>query len=159
MLRELIHKIGRQIRSGGRFFMALFGSGRNGVHASREPLGPAGEKLAAKHLRKLGYRILARGHRQRRGEIDIIALDGKCVVFVEVKARATVASGQPYEAVDERKQRLLTRAALIYLKQNRLLESQTRFDVVSIVYTPGETPELRHIKHAFEATGFGQMFS
>lgn len=157
MLPQLIHKIGCQIRSGGRFFMALLRRGHDDTRLS--PLGPAGERLAAKHLRKLGYRILARGHRQRRGEIDIIALDGKCVVFVEVKARATVDSGQPYEAVDERKQQLLTRAALIYLKQNKLLESQARFDVVSIVYPHGEPPELRHIKHAFEATGFGQMYS
>ena len=67
--------------------------------------GDRGEREAAKFLRKLGYRILDRQHRDRFGEIDIIALDGRQIVFVEVKTRSSSDAGQPFEAVDATKQR------------------------------------------------------
>lgn len=87
-------------------------------------LGPAGERATARYLQQLGYRILARGHRQRLGEIDLIALDGNWLVFVEVKTSRCDAAGDPSEAVDRSKQEKLTRAALIYLKQRRLSHPQ-----------------------------------
>ncbi|QDV27162.1 YraN family protein [Aureliella helgolandensis] len=124
-------------------------------------LGPAGERLAARFLQKQGYRILERSHRQRLGEIDLIALDGQTIVFVEVKTRSSSLGADPSEAVDLRKQTKLTRAALVYLKKRNLLETPARFDVVSIVWphpTRGQ-PRLRHFPNAFEATGRGQMFS
>lgn len=126
-------------------------------------LGPAGEKAAANYLKKLGYRILARGHRQRLGEIDLIALDGKWIVFVEVKTWASNQGGDPSQAVDTRKQEKLTRAALIYLKRRGLLDQPARFDVVSIVWPSPtskikSTPTIRHFKNAFEAVGSGQMY-
>ena len=124
------------------------------------PLGPAGERYAARFLRRLGYRILALGHRQRLGEIDIIALDGTTIVFVEVKTWSSSSGGDPSEAVDRRKQERLTRAALIYLKKRRLLEHPARFDVVSIIWPDNHTqPETRHFKNAFEAVGRGQCYS
>lgn len=157
MLQNWIFKIGRWIDSNGRFSLRL------PPNCRRRPttdtgLGPAGEKLAARHLKQLGYRILARGHRQRLGEIDLIALDGDCIVFVEVKARSSTAGGQPHEAVDRSKQEKLTRAALIYLKKNDLLEKPSRFDVISILSQDQQTPQIRHIPNAFEAIGTGQMF-
>jgi putative endonuclease len=123
-------------------------------------LGPAGERVAARFLQQLGYRILARGHWQRLGEIDLIALDGSCIVFVEVKTWRSDAVADPSEAVDVRKQEKLTRAALVYLKQRGLLEQPARFDVVSIVWpvTVHSQPRIRHFKNAFEAVGRGQMF-
>jgi putative endonuclease len=123
-------------------------------------LGPAGERAAAAYLQKLGYRILARGHRQRLGEIDLIALDGQCIVFVEVKTWASDRCGDPSQAVDARKQEKLTRAALIYLKRRGLLEQAARFDVVSIVWPNAlkSKPAIRHFKNAFEAVGNRQMF-
>lgn len=165
MLRELANNIGRRIRSGGRFFMSTLSrlgaygsvSKDNRLRTSGGRVGVAGEKLAEKHLKKNGYRILARGHRQRLGEIDLVALDGQCIVFVEVKSRTDVDSG--LEAVTRSKQEKLTRAALVYLKQKRLLESPTRFDVVSVLYVDGAAPQLQHIKHAFEAIGTGSMYS
>lgn len=96
-------------------------------------LGDAGERQAARHLRKLGYRIVARRLRVGRGDIDLVALDGSCVVFVEVKTRTSSERGSPAEAVDSQKQRQLTRLALAFLKQNRLLEHSARFDVIAIV--------------------------
>ena len=128
-----------------------------------DTLGKAGEKAAANYLQKLGYSILARGHRQRLGEIDLIALDGKWIVFVEVKTWTSSQGGDPSLAVDRRKQEKLTRAALIYLKRHGLLEHPARFDVVSIVWpnspnTVKSDPTFRHFKSAFDAVGSGQMF-
>lgn len=94
-------------------------------------LGADGENVAACYLRKQGYRILARGHRQRLGEVDLIALDGSVIVFVEVKTWRSGSAGDPSQAVDARKQERLTRAALIYLKRRKLLDHAARFDVVS----------------------------
>ena len=123
-------------------------------------LGDRGEQTAIKFLKKQGYRILATQHRNTFGEIDIIAQDGNAAVFVEVKTRTSAEVGQPFEAVDRRKQEKLTRAALAWLKTNHRLEQPARFDIVSIVWpTAGGDPELQHFRNAFEATGRGQMFS
>ncbi len=121
-------------------------------------LGAQGEQLAARFLQKLGYRILARGHRQRLGEIDLVALDGQTLVFVEVKTWRSGESGDPALAVDDRKQEKLTRAALTYMRQHHLLEQKARFDVVSIVWDgAGGKPTIRHFINAFEAVGKWQM--
>lgn len=122
-------------------------------------LGPDGEQRAALFLQKLGYRIIARGHRQKLGEIDLIALDNGVMVFVEVKTWRSGDGGDPSEAVDTRKQERLTRAALIYLKRRNLLEHPARFDVVSIVWpSPEAEPKIRHFINAFEAVGKWQMY-
>jgi putative endonuclease len=116
--------------------------------------GNRGERVAARFLRRLGYRVLARNHRNRFGEIDLIAADGQTLVFVEVKTRRSAAAGAPFEAVDPTKQRQLTRAATAYLVQRRLFDRSARFDVVGIVWpdsSRGE-PDVRHYVNAFEAT-------
>src|SRR3954468_5252024 len=87
------------------------------VFAAR-PLGRRGEDAAARYLKKLGYVIVARGHRDNIGEIDLVAVDGRTVVFIEVKTRTTHDAGHPADAVDEAKQRRLTRLALSYLKRH-----------------------------------------
>jgi putative endonuclease len=123
-------------------------------------LGDEGERLAARHLRRQGFRILARRYRTAAGEIDLIARDGKSIVFVEVKTRRSDAAGQPHEAVDLHKQSQLTRLALAFLKKFRLLEQPARFDVVSIVWESSVCPpEITHYRNAFEPPGRGQMFS
>ncbi len=123
-------------------------------------LGERGERLAAKYLRGLGYKILARQFKSRFGELDIIALDGDTVVLVEVKTRSSDSAGQPVEAVTAAKQAQLTRLALAFLKQHHLLESRARFDVVAITW-PEESsdPQVEHFINAFPAVGQGQMFS
>ena len=152
--------IGRWLAPRGRFLLHAVTSAPSEARAAASfELGPAGEKAAAKFLRKLGYRIIARSHRQRLGEIDLIALDGPCIVFVEVKTWRSDSEGDPSLAVNTSKQEKLTRAALVYLKQHRLLEQPARFDVVSIVWpTERAEPQIRHFKNAFEAVGRGQMF-
>lgn len=159
MLLQKIKEFGRWTMSRGPFFWSS-GRANSASQGHDQGLGPAGERLAARYLKRLGYRILAQGHRQRLGEIDLIALDADCIVFVEVKTWRTEADGDPSQAVDHRKQEKLTRAALVYLKARGLLEQPARFDVVSVVWPsqPGAQPTLRHFPHAFEAVGRGQMF-
>jgi putative endonuclease len=123
-------------------------------------LGQRGERAAERYLRRLRYKIVARRERGRLGEIDLVAVDGRTVVFVEVKTRRSHHSGHPAEAVGPQKQQRLTRLALAYLKRHELLECASRFDVLAITW-PAEArrPTIEHIKNAFEAVGRGQMFS
>lgn len=126
----------------------------------RKLLGDKGEKAAVAYLKKQGYRILAKQYRNQFGEVDIIAEDRKTAVFVEVKTRTTEAAGQPFEAVDRRKQDKITRVALAWLKKHQRLEKPSRFDVISIVWPEGSAePQISHFQNAFEPTGRGQFFS
>lgn len=97
--------------------------------------GSWGEDIAAKFLRKKGYRIIERNFRCKKGEIDIVASEGDSLVFVEVKTRSTTKFGEPEEAVNPDKMHHLHRTAYIYLRKNKLRpgEITVRFDVVSIV--------------------------
>jgi len=121
-------------------------------------LGDRGERVAAKSLKRKGYRILARQSRSRIGEIDLIALDSETIVFVEVKTRSSASAGHPTEAITLAKRKQLTRAALAWLKRRRLLEHRTRFDVIAITWQQGD-PLIEHYESAFEAVGDGQMFA
>src|SRR6478672_10130446 len=127
---------------------------------SPKPLGRRGEDAAARYLKRLGYVIVSRGHRDNIGELDLVAVDGRTVIFIEVKTRTTHDAGHPADAVDEAKQRRLTRLALSYLKRYDLLENQTRFDVVAVTWPTGRgKPTIEHFQSAFEAIGFDGMFS
>jgi len=122
----------------------------------RRVLGDAGERAAARDLRRRGFRVITRGYRTARGEIDLIARDGDTLVFVEVKTRR---SGHPAEAVTPEKQRRLTLAALHFLRKYQLLEQRCRFDVVAVVWPEGSaTPTIEHFPNAFEPPGRGQFF-
>ena len=122
-------------------------------------LGQRGEAAAAKFLKKKGYILVARSDRMRLGEIDLVAVDGRTVVFVEVKTRRSHESGHPAEAVDEDKQRRLTRLALTYLKRHNLLEYPARFDVVAVTWADDRRePAIEHFENAFEAVGKWQLF-
>lgn len=114
----------------------------------RKLLGRTGEDLAAKHLEGRGYRILERNYSAPYGEIDLIALDGGTVAFVEVKTRTTDAYGSPELAVDRRKQERMVKAALGYLKHKKLHQMSCRFDVVAISGADSERVEV--IQNAFE---------
>lgn len=111
-------------------------------------LGDRGERAAARHLRKKGYKVITRGYRTRRGEIDLIARDGQTLVFIEVKTRK---GGVPAEAVTIQKQRRLTKAALEFLHRFQLEGVPARFDVVAIVWPDlDRDPTIEHIINAFE---------
>jgi putative endonuclease len=123
-------------------------------------LGDRGERTAARYLRRQGFKILARQYSNRFGEVDLIALDGDWVVFVEVKTRQNAAAGLPVEAVTPEKQSRLTRAALAFLKARGLLEARARFDVVAVMWPANsKRPEIEHYRNAFPPVGSGQMYS
>lgn len=143
------------------FLDALLALWRQRKPASQpKSLGDRGEAEAERFLKSLGYKILARGSRNKLGELDLVALDNKTVTFVEVKTRRSDDKGHPSDAVDARKQAKLTRLALAFLKRHRLLNHSARFDVIAITWPDkGQEPKLEHFKNAFEATGQDSMFS
>lgn len=117
----------------------------NRGNSSRER-GAKYEELAAEYLQKQGFQILQRNFSSRFGEIDLIAREGRYLVFVEVKYRAPNSSGHPLEAVDVRKQRRIGKTADFYLlRYGHGEDTPCRFDVVGIL---GE--EIIHLRNAFE---------
>ncbi len=131
----------------------------NALGLGPSTLGRRGEWLAQRWLRRLGYRVVAQSHRDRLGELDLVALDGRVVVFVEVKTRHDDRHANPAEAVDQDKQRRITRAAVRFLKRHGLLGQAIRFDIVAVTWPHGERPRLRHYAGAFDATGHDSMFT
>ncbi|MFT5527695.1 MAG: putative endonuclease [Pirellulaceae bacterium] len=123
-----------------------------------QSIGRRGERLAIRHLKSLGYTIIAWSDRGRLGEIDIVAVDGSTVVFVEVKTRRNAAKGNPADAVDNKKEQQLTRVGYAFLHSHNLLECAARFDVIAIIWPAGKLPQLRHYKNAFDAVGKGYVF-
>jgi putative endonuclease len=118
------------------------------VSRARQELARAGEEAAAAFLQARGIQILERNYRCRAGEIDLVGRQGDTLIFVEVKTRRGLAFGLPAEAVHPRKQRKLRQVALCYLTHRRLGEPPCRFDVVSVLGSPGSF-RIDHIPHAF----------
>ncbi len=119
--------------------------------SKRDALGDRGENVAARYLRNQGFNIIVRNFRCELGEIDIIARDGKTLVFVEVKTRA-YDDPTPEEQVNLGKQQAITRVAKLYLSRYGVPQPPARFDVVAIVWPNGQNPIIRHTPDAFEAT-------
>lgn len=119
----------------------------------RHELGRRGEDLAARHLEKLGCKVVGRNLLNRVGELDLVVMDGATVVVVEVKTRAN-ATRRPGEAVNSRKQHKLTLTAALFLQSRGWSDRPVRFDVVEIICPPGCAPAINHIKSAFEATSW-----
>jgi len=113
-------------------------------------LARKGEKLAARFLRKCGYRLLARNYRCPAGEIDIIALDAETLVFVEVKTRRSEAAADIEQAVTPAKQRQLARVARYYVHERGAEARPCRFDILAVLLPEGAKPVLRHIPDAFQ---------
>lgn len=111
--------------------------------------GQKGESIAARHLKKCGYKILVQNYRNKIGEIDIVARDGDTIVFVEVKTRRSDHFGGPKWAVTFQKQRKISMVALSYLKEFRLNDHKARFDVVTVLEN-GKKPAVEVVKNAFE---------
>lgn len=100
--------------------------------SGRRDSGMLGEKLALQHLRSLGYNIIETNFRCRAGEIDIVARQGDCLVFVEVRTRSGQGFGTPEESITAAKRSKLRSLALIYLETHRQLPEQWRIDVVAV---------------------------
>jgi putative endonuclease len=117
----------------------------------RHHLGRLGERLAAEHLERRGCSIVARNHRTRHGEIDLIALDGDTMVFVEVKTRR--GRGDPWDALHDAKRVQVRRMAIAYLADgpaDRPRTSLLRFDAIGVVVDArGRLTRLDHLLGAF----------
>jgi len=113
--------------------------------------GRWGEKKAERALKDKGYRILGRRVRlSSRDEIDLVARNDDVLVFVEVKTRQSTQYGEPVSAVDREKRRVLSRAAVRYLKRLGYPDVNFRFDVVEVVgSTDMKHPVVRHIENVF----------
>lgn len=122
---------------------------QNIVMAKKLSLGKIGEDLATQYLIDKGYQILERNWRAYRKEIDIIAIDGKDIVFVEVKTRQDDEFGTPEMAVNQRKRAHIYAAASSYYYEHKI-DLDVRFDVIAILYRDGK-PEINHIVDAFHS--------
>jgi putative endonuclease len=126
----------------------------------RRWFGTRSERAAARFLKRLGYRVLKRNYSCPHGELDLVALDGKCIVFVEVRSTGTDDPNRAAASVDAAKQERLTRLALYFLRGHRLLEYSARFDVLAISWPDDQRePLIVHHKQAFDAVGRFQMYS
>lgn len=112
-------------------------------------LGHQGEAIAASHLRRCGYKILRKNFRAPGGgEVDLVCRHGTFLVFVEVKTRTSESYGRPLDAVDLKKQRLIIRGAMKWLRLLDRPDLSFRFDVVEVVMAPER--EVRVIQNAFQ---------
>jgi len=119
----------------------------------RAGLGRAGEKRAERFLRRQRYRIVTRNYRCPAGEIDLVALDGRTVVFVEVKTRTDGQYADPQDAVNPAKQRRLLKSAEFFLRQTDSQERPCRFDVIAITLGGEAEMKVEHITDAFGPSG------
>ena len=115
-------------------------------------LGSSGENEAAKHLRRVGYRIVARNYRCRAGEIDLIAIDEGTIVFVEVKTRRQNQAADPEVNVTYHKRCRISRAAKHFLMEKSAQGRPCRFDVVSVLMPEQGKPVIEHFADAFAPT-------
>jgi len=116
----------------------------------RDELGRRGEDEAARYLKSLGYRIVGRRERILRGDLDIVALDGRTVVFVEVRSRSDTRHGHPAETVGGVKQRRIADLATAYIRRHRLEDCAARIDVVTVTFGDGQ-PVVEHYQNAFDS--------
>ena len=111
-------------------------------------IGHQGERIAADYLRERGYHVLERNFRCPGGEVDLIALDGSTLVFVEVKLRRSLSRGSPFEAVTALKQGRVRKAAQVYLSYSGRVFHRIRFDVIALVRSKGQT-DITHLQSSF----------
>jgi putative endonuclease len=115
-------------------------------------LGPHGEKIGARFLKRLGHRVLKKNYRCPVGEIDLVTADRDTLVFVEVKTRRSDEAADPEAAVNFHKRRQITRVAKFYIAQARAEHLPARFDILSIVVPEKGEPEIEHFVNAFGPT-------
>jgi len=115
---------------------------------SNQQTGKKGEDLASYFLQNLGYKIIERNFQKKHGDIDIVALDGKTLVFIEVKTRKTQSFGLPVEAITARKIKSLIHSAYLYKALHPKTPESMRIDVITIDYSTTLTdPRIEHIKN------------
>ncbi len=116
----------------------------------KKELGKTGEEMALRFLKKRGYQIIERNYTCKMGEMDIIAKEKDTLAFIEVKTRTSTVFGPPQLAVNDAKQRQLSKVALYYLKEKHVENIKARFDVVAILFGQ-EGEEIELIRDAFDS--------
>jgi len=111
-------------------------------------LGKRGEQLATSFLEKKGFKILETNWRHRRAELDLIAMDGEVLVFVEVKTRNHNHHAEPEIAVNQKKQDLMASAGAAYMREINH-DWEVRFDVIAVIYKNEKDFHITHFKDAF----------
>jgi putative endonuclease len=117
----------------------------------RRWFGSRSERAAARFLKKLGCKVLTRNFSCHLGELDLVVLDGGCIVFVEVRSTEERDEIEPAASVDRAKQRRLTRLAEFFLHKKRLENRMARFDVLIVRWPAGQAPVIQHFRNAFDA--------
>jgi putative endonuclease len=112
-------------------------------------MGRKGERVACRYLMKRGFDILARRFHARRGELDLVALEGSVLVFIEVKTRASKEFGDPWEFVDWEKQQSLQFAADEFIARYDLGQYAYRFDVIAVIAPDTQGQEIALYRNAF----------
>lgn len=112
-------------------------------------LGRRGEKLAARYLRRCGHRIIDRNIRFMEGELDLVTIENRTLVIVEVKTRRSSNQRSPATAVTRAKQTRICRATRQYIRDHGLGRSAVRFDIIAITWPDNDFPEIEHYRDAF----------
>lgn len=108
-------------------------------------IGRNGEAIAQKYLEKNGYKIITTNYYTRKGEIDIIATQGKEIIFIEVKTRSSIEFGRPIESVTKNKQKHMYQTAKYYIHKTKQETKCIRFDVIEVYIINGKI-KVNHIK-------------
>ena len=125
-------------------------TGADGRGIGSAAIGVLGERIARDWLRAQGAKILYRNFKAPGGgEVDIVAREGRQLLFTEVKARRAGGPGRPLDAVDRDKQRLIERGANEWLRLLGTREIPWRFDVIEVILTDGEKPLVRRVENVF----------
>lgn len=121
-------------------------AGGGGAPRASTTLGRTGEDLAVRYLHDRGMEVLERNWRCEHGEVDVVAVDGDCLVICEVKTRTSLAFGEPVEAVTRAKAARLRRLAAAYVRGRGAGSARVRIDVLGILFRPGGPPLVRHVR-------------
>ncbi len=116
---------------------------------AKDAVGRYGERVAVAHLLEAGFEVLDRNWRCCHGELDVVAVDGRCLVAVEVKTRRSTAAGHPLEAVTPRKVARLRRLLAAWLEEHREARwPEIRIDVISVLRPPRGAAVVEHLRAA-----------
>ena len=117
--------------------------------SAKTKLGRRGEDQAARFLRRLGHKIIARNYLCPIGEIDLVTIDGDTLVFVEVKTLSSDKAAEPQDHVGFTKQRQVRRVADYYLAKHNAHDRPLRFDVVAVLLPVSGRAQITHFVNAF----------
>jgi putative endonuclease len=119
------------------------------MNKSSRNKGSEAEEIAAAYLESKGWIVLDQNYFFERAEVDIVAYDQKCIVFLEVKSRSNTQYGHPEDFIDQKKINNIYKAAEAWMYERKMEGSPARFDVISIIQPDGGAPDIKHFEDAF----------